>query len=200
MLLAPQRLCERVRMADASVVTLTWRAMLKALRGVGSSSTLTAHALQHLEAHVDRPTGIEHRTMDGFDHATTTIACLRQFLQGCIADIGGSRATGFNTTPGDGEPFRDGGWAWLGFSVPFFLADRKWRVGIYQYLEAPPGEESACATRWLEAYEGDERSPSVFMQFSPATLAVHELDALRATFVRLWRARAERVNDEARLE
>lgn len=188
-LLAPDRLCARVREVEPRVPTISWSTLIARVRAKCGDARLTQHVLRHLEAHVERPTGIANRTLSGFQEATTTIACLRQFLVSCVAEIGGGRASGVNTTPGDGEPYRWNGWAWFGVSVPFSLQDEKYRLGIYQYVEAPPGEESARETLWLEAYVGDNPVPIAFVKFDPPTLGSKDLDAIRTSFVEVWRNR-----------
>jgi hypothetical protein len=188
-LLAPDRLCDRVRAADGTIPTLPWAQLLRTLKLLPTSSQLTQHAIRHLEENVDRPTGIADRTLNDFEHATTTVACLRQFLKGCIAEVEGTRLTGFNTTPGDGEPLRWSGWAWYGVSVPFTLDEDKYRLGIYKYVSTPPGEESARDVLWLEAYAGDDPNPVAFLKFDPPTLAPPELDKFRAEFKREWSTR-----------
>lgn len=188
-LLAPDRLCARVREVAPDVPTLSWSTLMERVRARSADSRLTQHVLRHLEAHVERPTGIANRTLSGFQEATTTVACLRQFLVSCVAEIGGGRAGGLNTTHGDGEPYRWNGWAWFGVSVPFSLQDEKYRLGIYEYVETPPGEEPARDSLWLEAYVGDNPVPVAFTKFNPATLASKELDAARAAFLEAWRNR-----------
>jgi hypothetical protein len=187
-LLAPARLCERVRLAR-DVPTLSWTTLLNSLRVCARTSRLTQHAVRHLEEHVDRPIGIADRTLSEFQQATTTIACLREFLAACVADIGGALTKGLNMTPGDGEPLRWSGWAWHGISVPFTLDGKKHRLGIYNYIETPPGEEASLEMPWLEAYEDSAQDPIAFVPFNPPTLAPSALDAARAQFQSEWRAR-----------
>jgi len=133
---------------------------------------------------MDRRAGLERPlTLNHFEQATTTVSCLRQFLLECIADLGGRvRGDPIYITPGDGQPRRGSGWAWYGLAVPFTLGEEKGRIGIYKYAEAPPGEEGACDTLWLEAYLGDTDAPVAFTKFNPPTLAAMELESARAEF------------------
>jgi hypothetical protein len=185
-LLAPWRLVERVRAENANVLTLTWGDLFAALRATENPSPLLRQALRHWEDLVDRPVGIANRPFADFVGLSSTMACLRAFLSGCIVDIGGKDGHKLNTTPADGEPLRWSGWAWHGFSIPFTVGAQKFRLGIYSYVEAPAGEQSACETPWLEVYEESAQEPLVFLPFAPATLAPPELDALRQRFKAAW--------------
>ncbi len=189
MLLAPQRLCDRVNALDATLPALSWRVLLRELRDLGSPSPLTTHVIRHLEENVDRPTGIADRTLEDFERATTTIACLRQFLLGCITDLGGkARVNGLYTTTGDGAPLSRDGWAWYGLSVPFTYAGRSCHLGIYKYVEAPPGQEGSRSKLWLEGYGGNDQ-PLASLEFNPKTLAHAELEAFRQRFAADWKAK-----------
>ena len=98
---------------------------------------------------MDRPPGLNRPlTLDDFEKATMTVACLRQIIIDCALDLGGHvRVNPMWLTPGDGRPLQGSDWAlWHALWVPFSLEARKGRVGIYEYEEAPPGEESALAT------------------------------------------------------
>lgn len=187
-LLAPDRLCRRVAAIDPKVPTIAWPYLRERLRSLASRSPLTKLAIHHLEENVDRPASLDRTiTLSDFEQATTTIACLRQFIIDCIRDIGGhvhGEPTYF--TPADGAPRRGSGWAWHGLSVPFSIDGQKGRVGIYKYAETPPGEENAMATLWLEAYFGDADLPVAFVVFAPATLSAKELDAAREALKAEW--------------
>lgn len=190
MLLAPAALSQRVREIDATVHAVTWDELLRDLRGLRSTSRLTDFAIQHLEQNMERAAGIDRPlSLSDFEQATTTIACLRQFLVECITAMGGGvRGDPFYMTPGDGGPRRRGGWAWHGLAVPFSLRDRRGRIGIYKYAEAPPGEESAKDALWLEAYVGDDETPVAFTKFAPPTLTTAELARARDQFMTAWRS------------
>ena len=141
---------------------------------------------------MDRPAGVDREmTLNDFEQATTTIACLRQFLMECIADIGGSvHGERLHMTSADGKPRRGSGWAWHGLSVPFRSTSGKGRVGIYKYEEAPPGEENAREKLWLEAYVGDGDTPVAFVPFAPPSLSAKELGAVRMKLTAEWKRRA----------
>jgi hypothetical protein len=79
---------------------------------------------------------------------------------------------------------------WHGLSVPFSRGGKRGRVGIYKYAEAPPGEQSALETLWLEAYLGDGEAPVAFVKFAPPTLVANELDAIRDALNEEWKRRA----------
>ncbi|MEI9937506.1 MAG: hypothetical protein WDO69_09835 [Pseudomonadota bacterium] len=131
---------------------------------------------------LDRPLELQQ-----FEQATTIIACLRQFLVDCAEDVGGNvHGDPLFLTPGDGRPRRAGNWSWHGLSVPFGLAGKRGRVGIYKYSEAPAGESTALETLWLELYIGDTTEPTVFVKFAPPTLASENLDAARAELRQAW--------------
>jgi len=190
-LLAPERLCARVRTVDSLVRFITWPRLFAELRALRSTSPLTDLAIRHLEERMDRPPGLNRpMSLDQFEEATTTIACLREFLVACIEGIGGNiQGEPMWLTPGDGQPRRGGGWAWHGLSVKFSKDGKKGRVGIYKYAEAPPGEDSARKTLWLEAYLGDSDVPLAFVNFAPTTLSSTELDAVGAAFKAEWAVR-----------
>jgi hypothetical protein len=191
-LLAPDRLCQRVRDADHLVQSITWPCLLEKLRALRSPSPLTALSIQHLENNMDRSAGLDREiTLNQFEQAVTTLACLRQLLVDCITDVGGKvHGEPLYLTPGDGKPRRVGDWAWHGLAVPFSLGGRRGRVGIYKYAEAPPGEENALDTLWLETYLGDGDVPVAFVKFTPPTLATKGLDAVRAALTEEWKRRA----------
>lgn len=191
-LLAPERLCRRVREVDSAVRWITWLQVVAELRGLSSTSPLTTRAIRHLEENMERPASLDRPlTLDQFEQATTTVACLRQFLRDCIFDLGGSiHGDPLLMTPGDGQPHWGSGWAWHGLSVPFTLDGKRGRVGIYKYAEAPQGEESALSTLWLEAYVGEGDIPLAAIQFAPATLATTELERQRAALIDDARLRA----------
>jgi hypothetical protein len=187
-LLAPERLCHRVRDVDPEVPFIAWQCLLREMQALPSSSALALHAIRHIEDQMDHPPGIERSmTVLQFEEATTTISCLRQFLMDCIADLKGSvHGEPLYMTPGDGRPRRGGGWAWHGLAVPFTLDDRRGRIGIYKYAEAPPGESEALEALWLEVYLGDGDQPIMFSNFAPATLAREQLDEIRTNLKRDW--------------
>lgn len=64
------------------------------------------------------------------------------------------------------------------------------RLGIYRYVEAPPGHEAALADAWLELYHDDPHRPVHWVRFAPADLGPEALDAVRAEFRESWAARA----------
>lgn len=186
-LLAPERLVRSIKDADARVRALTWSQILSTIRAC-STSTLASHAVHHIEENMERPAGLDRPlTLGHFEQATTTVACLRQFIIECIDELKG-RVHGepVHLTPGDGRPLRGSGWAWHGLSVPFSLDGERGRVGIYKYAEAPAGAEDDRATLWLEVYLGAGEAPVVAVRFAPATLAAHELDAVRAELKAAW--------------
>ncbi len=189
-LLAPARLARNVRSVDASVHTLTWPQVLSRLRA-NPPSPLTDRALRHIEDNMERPAGLDRpMTLNDFEEATTTVACLRQFIVECIEDIKGRvKGEPMHLTPGDGRPLHGSGWAWHGLSVPFSLEGRNGRVGIYKYSEAPEGADADRAKLWLEAYWGDGDNPVTFIPFAPRTLAAKELDAVRGEFASAWKRR-----------
>jgi hypothetical protein len=191
-LLAPERVCRLVASRDPKVPTIPWRHLIDDLRALPSPTQLSKLAIQHLEENVDRTAGIDRPiTLNDFEQATTTIACLREFLVDCAVDLGGNvHGEPLYLTPGDGRPRRGAGWAWHGLSVPFSVGGQKGRLGIYKYADAPPGEQAALDALWLEAYLGDDAMPAVFVKFAPASLAAKELEAARAGFIEEWRRRA----------
>jgi len=191
-LLAPERVCRWVASRDPEVRVIPWRRLIGELRALPSPSPLINLALQHLEENVDRTAGLDRpMTLNHFEQATTTVACLREFLADCAADLGGSvHGEPLYLTPGDGKPRRGGGWAWHGLSVPFSLGGRRGRVGVYKYADAPPGEQAALDTLWLEAYLCEGEMPVAFVRFAPATLATKELDEARAALNEEWKRRA----------
>jgi hypothetical protein len=89
-LLAPERVCRWVVSRDSGVHAIPWRQLVGELRALHSTSPLTKMAIQHLEENVDRAAGVDRpMTLNHFEQATTTIACLRQFLVECINELGG---------------------------------------------------------------------------------------------------------------
>ncbi len=196
-LLAPERLCSRVQKVDGNVRFITWPRLLTELRALRpSSSPLTDIAICHLEEKMDRPPGLDRPiSLEYFEQAATTIACLREFLVECVADVGGHvkgrRSSRVFLTPGDGKPRKDGGWAWHGLAVPFSIGRQKGRIGIYKYSAAPPDETRAVETLWLEAYLDDTSVPFAALKFAPATLSSGQLDTVRAAFKNEWDARTK---------
>ncbi len=84
-----------------------------------------------------------------------------------------------------------------GFSVYFRLGGARYRLGIYKYVEAPPGEHDSLQTAWLEAYADGSQEPIVFLPFNPSTLAPTALEALRTEFSEEWaRRRVAGVREE----
>jgi hypothetical protein len=185
-LLAPARLCLEVASVDPNIPKILWPQLLRTLKDISPASKLTQHCITHLEKTVDQPIGIANRPLVGFEDATTTVACLRTFLTACIADIGGTRKNKLNTTPGDGQPLRGGGWAWHGISVPFVAQGGQYYLGIYKYVEAPPGKESYLDTLWLEAYPDGSLVAEPELEFKPSSLSPDELDKVRALFKAKW--------------
>jgi hypothetical protein len=191
-LLAPERVCRLVASLDPKVRAISWRCLIDDLRALPAPSPLSKLAIQHLEENVDRTAGLDRpMTLNDFEQATTTVACLREFLVDCAADLRGNvHGEPLYLTPGDGKPRRGGGWAWHGLSVPFSLGGQRGRVGIYKYADAPISERAALDTLWLEAYLGESEMPVAFVKFAPATLATKELDAARAALNEEWKKRA----------
>jgi hypothetical protein len=191
-LLGPERLCARVKTVDSLVRFIIWPRLFAELRALRSASPLTDLAVRHLEEKMDRPPGLDRpMSLDQFEQATTTVACLREFLVDCVDDIGGRiKGEPIYLTPGDGQPRSGGGWAWHGLSVPFSRDQQTGRVGIYKYSAAPPGEELALEALWLEAYVGDADVPIAYVKFAPSTLSAAELDTVRADLKRELSARA----------
>jgi hypothetical protein len=115
-LLAPERVCRRVAARAPAVRAIPWRRLVDELRALPSTSPLTKLAIQHLEENVDRTAGLDRpMTLNHFEQATTTIACLREFLVDCISEIDGHvQGDPLYMTPGDGKPHRGSGWAWHG--------------------------------------------------------------------------------------
>jgi hypothetical protein len=198
LLLAPDRLCRLVRAKNAGIRILPWPSLLDRLRKLPSNSTTTKHAIQHLEQQMEHSPGLDRSLgLKQFEQATTIIACLRQFLVNCAEDIEGNvHGDPLFLTPGDGKPRRGGDWAWHGLSVPFTLAGKKGRIGIYKYSEAPAGQVTAMGTLWLELYLGDAPEPTAFVEFAPPTLAAEHLDAARAELLREWLRTGERIAEE----
>lgn len=185
-LLAPHRLCSEVASVAPDIPMISWPQLLRLLQDVSPGSKLTQHCITHLEETVDRPIGIAARTLLGFEDATTTVACLRTFLTACIADVGGKPTQKLHTTPGDGQPLRGGGWAWHGISVPFGAEDGQYYLGIYKYVETPPGKEAYLETLWLEAYPDGSLIAKVEIDFTPSSLSPDELSKSRALFKAKW--------------
>jgi hypothetical protein len=188
MLLAPDRLCRRVREIDADLPLIAWEKLLQALRGLRSVSTLTTHAIRHFEEQMEHPPGINKpMTLGDFEEATTTVACLKQFLMDCVAELKGSvHGEPLYMTPGDGRPKSGGGWAWHGFAVPFSLRGQRGRIGIYKYSEVPPLEAETVNSLWLEVFLGDPERPMLSTRFAPGTLSRECLDDARSELARAW--------------
>lgn len=185
-LLAPSYLCARVRRLPSPVPTLAWSTLLTEIQRKATRSRIIEYAMTHLERYVERPIGIENRTLSDFETATTTVGCLRAFLLACIADIGGKEKDFYISD--NGEPGRRKGWAYFGFSVVFKLDNVRYRLGIYKYVEAPPGEDEGQKT-WLEALINETHEPVVCLPFDPRSLAPDELEKIRTGFCDAWAAR-----------
>lgn len=188
-LLAPERLCQRVRQIDHELPSIAWEALLRDLRTLRPDSALTAHAIRHFEDQMEHPPGINKPiTLADFEGATTTVACLKQFLMDCVGELKGSvHGEPLYMTPGDGRPRSGGGWAWHGFAVPFSLDGQRGRIGLYKYAEAPPLELEALGSLWLEVFLGDPDRPLVSTRFAPATLSRDCLDEARVELANAWR-------------
>ena len=187
-LLAPPQLCRLVQAEDSAIRCLPWPRLLHELATQTSASPLTLHALHHLKEQMENPPGLDRPlTLAQFEEATTTVACLRQFLVETIASIQGSvHGEPLFLTPGDGRPRRSGAWAWHGLSVPFKLNSQSGRMGIYKYSDSPPGDSAAKDSLWLEVYLGDSNEPVAFVPFAPPTLSSEQLVAVRASLVATW--------------
>jgi hypothetical protein len=187
-LLGPESLCRKVVIHDPQVRAVSWPTLLRELRALDSPSALTALSIHHFEDNMERPAGLDRElTLDQFETATTTMACLRQFLVDCIHEVEGHvQGDPLYLTPADGAPRRGGGWAWHALSVPFTLGAKRGRVGIYKYTEAPVGEEATLSTLWLEAYLGDADAAVVTLPFAPARLTEADLDEFRTAFATAW--------------
>lgn len=187
-LLAPSHLCARVRQSSSPVPTLEWSALLSGMKRIAKPSSVTEYAIKHLEKYVERPIGIENRTLADFETASTTVGCLRAFLRACIADIGGKETAKFYITD-NSEPIRRGGWAHFGISVVFKFEKVEYRLGIYKYVEAPPGEEESLEHPWLEALHNGTHDLVEYLPFNPQSLAPGELDKFRVSFREAWESR-----------
>jgi hypothetical protein len=172
---------------------LSWSDLIRDLRNIESRSAVASAMLRHLEAHVERPIGVVDIDLGELDRAARTVACLHEFLRSCVEAVGGEpRVREIFLTRGDGEPNRWNGWAWHGVSVPFAKDGRRYRVGIYHYVETPAGQESAIKQPWLEAYEHDEQEPLVAHQLPTPSLTSESLDVARERFVAAWAKKATR--------
>ena len=121
------------------------------------------------------------------DRVTSTVACLRAFLQSCIDAVGGRYDTrALWLTGQDGEPLRADGWAYHGLSVPFRLDGAQHRLGIYRYVETPEGCEDGLEGHWLELDRGEEDESRVELRFDPADLSAKELARFRKAFIDEW--------------
>jgi hypothetical protein len=187
LLLGPDRL---VRGVGAGVRSISWHNFLARLPAPAARSPVVDHAIRHIEDNMERPAGLSRSlSLADFEHATTTVACLRQFILDCIADIGGDvRGDPMYLTPADGTPRRAGGWAWHGLSVPFILKGQRGRLGVYKYADAPEVERAALETLWLEAYLGEDEMPRLSVSFAPPSLSAADLRTARAGFVAHWKA------------
>ncbi len=187
-LLAPDRLCRRVSEIDGMLPVLAWEALVQGLRELRSESALTTHAIRHFEEQMEHPPGIDRpMTLVDFEEATTTVACLKQFLMDCVAELkGGVHGEPLYMTPGDGRPRSGGGWAWHGFAVPFSLRGQKGRIGLYKYAEAPPLEAETMSSLWLEVFLGDPDRPILSTRFAPLTLSRDCLDEARRELATAW--------------
>jgi hypothetical protein len=187
LLLGPDRLVRRV---GSSVKSISWHNFLARLPAGATRSSVVDHAIRHIEDNMERPAGLPRSlTLAEFEQATTTMACLRQFLLDCIADIDGDvRGDPLYLTPADGTPRRAGGWAWHGLSVPFVLKGQRGRLGLYKYADAPDVEREALDTLWLEAYLGEDEMPRLSVSFAPPSLSAADLQSARARFVVRWKA------------
>jgi hypothetical protein len=187
-LLAPARLCRRVRKIDGDLPFIAWEELVQGLRSLRSESTLNTHAIQHFEEQMEHPPGINKpMTLAEFEQVTTTVACLKQFLMDCVAELKGNvDGDPLYMTPGDGRPRSGGGWAWHGFAVPFSLGGQRGRIGIYKYSEAPPLEAETMQSLWLEVFLGDPDRPVLSLRFAPTTLSRECLDEARGELARAW--------------
>lgn len=195
-LLAPKRLCESVRNSQPEVRAVSWQSLLREMETLKPASELLTHAIHHIEEQMEHPPGLPRAlTLSDFEQAATTVACLRQFLVDCVADLGGRmHGSPLYLTPGDGRPRRAGGWAWHGLAVPFTLDGRSGRIGIYKYTEVPVGETDALDSLWLEVYLGEDDQPQAVTRFSPSTLSTESLELVRRELASAWNPKASSVN------
>lgn len=180
-LLAPSALASRVCAAKAHAVS--WAAVMNALRA--NPNPFVEKAIKHWETNVERPFGLAQPVGD-FMGSVQVVACLRAFLQACANDIDMRPAyPDLNLTGWDGGTFSGGGWRWHGVSVPT-KGGPDARIGIYRYVEAPPGHEASKDGAWLELYVEDPNVEAHYIQFAPRDLSAEALDEVRAEFRRSW--------------
>lgn len=182
LLLAPGTLCRAVN--DRS---LAWARLIQALRADVPSTAFTERAMQHLDAHADRTIGLSPNGVADLVRATSTVACLREFLQACVADLGGKcRERDLWLTPGNGAPGRGAGWAWHGLSVPFTRAGASFLLAIYRYVEAPVGGEEFLNGNWIEVYAVGRDEPEAIVPFDPTDLSPQALESFRGKLRTAW--------------
>lgn len=182
LLLGPTRLTAPLR--AGSRPALLWTTLLHKLRS--SPSPLTQQAVEHWEGVVERTFGLNDTPFTGIDLAVQTVACLRELLRACAADIG-ERAdeAELHLTGWAGNTAQHGGWRWHGLSVPL-EGQRGRRVGIYHYIESPPENQYCEGTTWLELYTDDVNESFCFVELNPTDLSAASLDAVRAAFYARW--------------
>jgi hypothetical protein len=188
LLLGPTRLTNQLR--AASRPALLWATLLHKLRA--SPNALTEQAVEHWENIVERTFGLNDAPFTGIDLAVQTVACLRELMRACAADVG-ERAdeADLHLTGWTGNTARHEGWRWHGLSVPL-AGPRGRRIGIYHYVEAPPENQYCEGTTWLELYTDDLNESFCFVEFNPTDLSAAALDAVRAAFFARWQDETER--------
>lgn len=166
---------------------VSWGEVIRVLRDLPAVGPLATRVIAHLERCVERDIGLEKGARMDVRETARQVAAIREFLKSCLLAVGGKPKDQLYTTPGNGEPLRKDGWAWHGLSIPFAAGDEAYRVGVYQYAEAPSDRQDALKHPWLEAYRERDDKLVVELPFH-GSLAPADLEQLRTDFSREWAA------------
>lgn len=188
-LLAPTGLAAQVR--ARGVPAISWATLCRALRA--TPSPLALKAVQHWEANVERPFGVDQPfggDEQSFAAPIQRVAALRALLLACLDDIR-ERAEGvdLNLTGEGGAPRERPGWRWHGLSVPIKQSDRARarhrRIGLYWYVLGDHRQGSA----WLELYLAHDTEPEVSVPFDVSGFDAASLELIRDRFRVAWASR-----------
>lgn len=169
-LLAPRELTEQVE----GFTALSWGTLLRELP---QDTPLVRAAHEHLMAVINPVTGASDQGAAAITPTLAMACVLTRLIDDCINALGGN-ASGSKLwlVPARSEQ----GWKWQSLSRKFKCNDQHYWIGVYDYLEAPAGQEAELGPR-LELYRGSDRLAHTRIEGDALTAEI--LSAVRQALV-----------------